>query len=51
MVINVCESMLFDVGDTNVLMGVNITSGGNKFTGEDVDESRLAQARFAWVPT
>lgn len=40
-VINVSESVLLDVGDTDVLVLVDLTTGGNQFTGQDVDQSRF----------
>lgn len=42
MVINVSESVLLDVGDTDVLVLVDITRGGDKLTSEDVDEGGLS---------
>lgn len=41
-VIDMCESVLLDVCDTDVLVGVDITRGWDELTGQDVDESRLA---------
>ena len=41
-VIDVSESVLLDVGNTDVLVLVDITRGGDKLTSQDVDESRLA---------
>jgi len=41
-VIDVSESVLLDVGNTDVLVLVNVTSSGDKFTSEDVDECGLA---------
>ncbi|GFF58995.1 hypothetical protein IFM46972_11263 [Aspergillus udagawae] len=37
-VIDVSESMLLDVGDTDVLVLVDITAGGDELTSQDVDE-------------
>lgn len=42
MVIDMGESVLLDVGDTDVLVGVDITDGWDQLTGKDVDESRLS---------
>ena len=42
MVINMGESVLLDVGDTNVLVVVDLTLGGDKLTSQDVDKGRLA---------
>ncbi|KAF3396471.1 hypothetical protein F1880_007236 [Penicillium rolfsii] len=41
-VIDVSESVLLDVGDTDVLVLVDITGGGDELTSQDVDESGLA---------
>jgi len=41
-VIDMRESVLLDVCDTDVLVGVDITNGWDELTGQDVDESRLA---------
>ncbi|TKW55191.1 hypothetical protein CTA1_1265 [Colletotrichum tanaceti] len=41
-VINVGEGVLLDVGDTDVLVLVDLTLRGDELTGEDVDERRLA---------
>lgn len=40
-VINVSESVLLDVGDTDVLVLVDVTSGGDQLTGQDVDQGRF----------
>ncbi|KAM3086346.1 hypothetical protein ACMFMG_012162 [Clarireedia jacksonii] len=40
-VIDMGESVLLDVGDTDVLVGVNITDSWDEFTSEDVDQSRF----------
>uniref|UniRef100_A0A098DMI5 Uncharacterized protein n=1 Tax=Gibberella zeae (strain ATCC MYA-4620 / CBS 123657 / FGSC 9075 / NRRL 31084 / PH-1) TaxID=229533 RepID=A0A098DMI5_GIBZE len=42
MVIDVSESVLLNVGDTDVLVLVDLTLGRDKLTSEDVDQSRLA---------
>lgn len=42
MVINVSESVLLDVGNTDVLVLVDLATSGDKFTSQDVDEGRLA---------
>ncbi|KAI6776795.1 hypothetical protein HG530_000740 [Fusarium avenaceum] len=42
MVINMGESVLLNVGDTDVLVLVDLTLGRDKLTSEDVDQSRLA---------
>ena len=34
--------MLLDVGDTDVLVGVDISGGWDKLTGQDVDQSGLS---------
>jgi len=41
-VINVGESVLLNVGDTDVLVLVDLTGGGNELTSENVDERGLA---------
>ncbi|GKT59608.1 hypothetical protein ColTof3_06947 [Colletotrichum tofieldiae] len=41
-VIDVGESVLLDVGDTDVLVLVDLTLGRDELTSEDVDEGRLA---------
>ncbi|QBZ65042.1 hypothetical protein PoMZ_06746 [Pyricularia oryzae] len=41
-VVDVGESVLLDVGDTDVLVLVDLTSSGDKLTSQDVDESRLS---------
>lgn len=41
-VIDVSESVLLNVGNTDVLVLVDLTGGGDKFTSQDVNESRLA---------
>ena len=41
-VIDVGEGVLLDVGDTDVLVLVDLTRSGDQFTSEDVDEGRLA---------
>ncbi|GJC94463.1 hypothetical protein ColKHC_03289 [Colletotrichum higginsianum] len=41
-VIDVGEGVLLDVGDTDVLVLVDLTLRGDELTGEDVDERRLA---------
>lgn len=38
-VIDVGESVLFDVCDTDVLVDVDVTLGGDQFTGQNVDKS------------
>lgn len=40
-VINVGESVLLDVGDTDVLVLVDITGGRDQLTGQNVDQCRL----------
>lgn len=42
MVINVGKGVLLDVGDTDVLVLVDLTTGGDELTAENVDQSRLA---------
>jgi len=42
MVIDVSESVLLNVGDTDVLVLVDLTLGRDKLASEDVDQSRLA---------
>ena len=42
MVIDVGESVLLDVGNTDVLVLVDLTGGGDEFTSQDVDEGGLA---------
>ena len=42
MVIDMCESVLLDVGNTYVLVLVDLTSSGDELTSQDVDESGLA---------
>ena len=42
MVIDVGESMLLDVGNTNVLVLVDLTAGRDEFTRKNIDQSRLA---------
>ena len=39
MVIDVSESVLLNVGDTDVLVLVDLTGGGDQFTRQDVDQS------------
>jgi len=34
------ESVLFDVGDTGVLVSANVTAGWDQFTSKDVDKGR-----------
>jgi hypothetical protein len=41
-VIDMRECVLLDVGDTDVLVSVDITGGWDKFTSENVDQGRLA---------
>ncbi|ROV98021.1 hypothetical protein VMCG_07082 [Cytospora schulzeri] len=41
-VVDVGESVLLNVGDTDVLVGPNLTLGGDELTGQDVDEGGLA---------
>jgi len=41
-VIDVSESVLLDVGDTDVLVLVDVTGGWDKLTSQDVDQSRLS---------
>lgn len=41
-IIDVSESVLLNVGDTDVLVLVDLTGGGNELTSEDVDEGGLA---------
>lgn len=41
-VIDMGESVLLDVGDTDVLVGVDVTDGWDQLTSEDVDESGLS---------
>ena len=41
-VVDVSESVLLDVGDTDVLVLVDVTRGGDKLTSQDVDKSGLA---------
>ncbi|KUI63666.1 hypothetical protein VM1G_12020 [Cytospora mali] len=41
-VIDVGESVLLDVGDTDVLVGPNLTIGGDELTSQDVDQSGLS---------
>lgn len=41
-VVDVGESVLLNVGNTNVLVGPNFTGCGDKFTSEDVDDSRFS---------
>ncbi|TLD24339.1 hypothetical protein PspLS_06344 [Pyricularia sp. CBS 133598] len=41
-VVDVGESVLLDVGDTDVLVLVNLTSGGDELTSQDVDKSGFA---------
>ncbi|KAF1733277.1 hypothetical protein CRV24_007176 [Beauveria bassiana] len=41
-IINVGESVLLDVGNADVLVLVDLTLGGNKFTGKNIDQGRLA---------
>ena len=41
-VIDMSESVLLDVGDTDVLVLVDVSGGGDKLTSEDVDKGRLA---------
>ncbi|KUI57464.1 hypothetical protein VP1G_10889 [Cytospora mali] len=41
-VIDVGESVLLDVGDTDVLVGPNLTLGGDELTGQDVDQGGLS---------
>jgi len=41
-VINVSEGVLLNVGDTDVLVLVDITGGGDQLTSQDVDESGLS---------
>jgi len=42
MVVDVGEGVLFDVGDTDVLVLVDLTLGWDELTSQDVDKSRLA---------
>ena len=42
MVIDMGERMLLDVGDTDVLVLVELTRSGDKLTGEDVDQGGLS---------
>lgn len=42
MVIDVCESVLLDVCNTDVLVGVNITSGWDELSSQHVDKSGLS---------
>lgn len=39
--INMGKSVLLDVSDSTVLVGVDLTSGGEQLTGQDVDKSGL----------
>lgn len=41
-VIDVGESVLLNVGDTDILVGVNISGGWDKLTGQDVDQGGLS---------
>lgn len=41
-VVDVGESVLLDVGNTDVLVGPNLTRGGDQFTSKDVDDGGLA---------
>jgi hypothetical protein len=41
-VVNVCESVLLDVRNTNVLVVVDLTGGGDKLTSQDVDKGGLS---------
>ena len=40
-VIDVSESVLLNVGDTDVLVLVDLTAGGDQLTGQDVDQGRF----------
>jgi hypothetical protein len=41
-VVDMCESVLLDVRNTDVLVVVDLTRGGDKLTSQDVDKGRLA---------
>ena len=41
-VVDVSESVLLDVGNTDVLVVVDLTGGGDKLTSQDVDKGRLS---------
>ncbi|ROW16830.1 hypothetical protein VPNG_01505 [Cytospora leucostoma] len=41
-VVDMGESMLLDVGNTDVLVGPDLTLGGDELTGQDVDQRGLA---------
>jgi hypothetical protein len=41
-VVNVCESVLLDVRNTDVLVVVDLTRGGDKLTSQDVDKGGLS---------
>ena len=44
MVVDVSERVLLDVGNTDVLVLVDVTGGWNKFTSQDIDKCRLASS-------